>query len=94
MASDSSEENLVLSVSDSPYEIDHVDRELGEGGETLAVPHAAIQPYMFEPIASDADDEESDSDHDGDPEPGIPRDIQRLNNTEWWVTFDIIKHEI
>ncbi len=65
-----SEEHQIVSVSDSPYEI---DSEPGEAEEILEAPHA-IQPYMFQPIASDVDDEKSDSDY-AEPEHGVSRDI-------------------
>lgn len=84
-SSDESEKSLILSVSDSSYEIEEphsdtsgtVEREYGH------------LPYRFEPYASESDDKNTDSDSDhsgvGEAQQPIPVNFQRLSNTEWLV---------
>ena len=69
------------------YEVlERVEREFGgaEGhdssGDEVAID--GIQPYRFEPEASDTDEEAQPADH-ARAGPPVPRDIDRLQNTEW-----------
>lgn len=87
--SDSEVVDYVLSCSESSYEVEEPDSEREEPPERAD----GALPYRFEPYASAESDEasgESDSADSGEgaDDRRIPRDFQRLNNTEWFVSSE------
>ena len=86
MKDDSVSSDLSLSCSFSSFEDVRSETSPSEQGDEepgdLDEEHTdAVEPYMFEPVASDAESSTDDASH----EP--LEDVEKLHNREWLVFF-------
>ena len=77
--------NMWCEESDYYPESDSTESDIGSdnSGE-----HREIQPYQYEPYASDvsdagAEDSDGETEQQNAPQPPLPPDIERLQNTDW-----------